>query len=66
MGNTFGGEHHRPGARRGNDRQRSNSRRQLENWASYDNESQTSCLGCFLIACLTILAALATVLGLAL
>lgn len=66
MGNTFGGEHHRPGSRRGNDRQRGHSRRQLEDRASFDNESQTSCLGCFLIACLAILATLAAVLGLAL
>jgi hypothetical protein len=65
MGNTFGGEHHRPGARRGNDRQRSNSRRQLENWASFDHEPAAG-PGCFLVACLTILAALASLLGLAL
>lgn len=65
MGNTFGGEHHRPGERRGNDRQRSNSRRQLQDWASFDHEPATG-PGCLLIACLTILGALAAVLGAAL
>lgn len=65
MPNTFGGTWHRPGEARGNDRQRANSRRQLENWASYDHEPQTSYSGCLLIA-LTILTALAAALGIAL
>jgi hypothetical protein len=60
MGNTFGGEHHRP-----SNPQRGHSRRQLEDWASFDNQPVTG-PGCLLIACLTILAAVATVLGAAL
>ena len=56
MPNTFGGEHHRP-----RDPQRSNSRRQLADWASYDNQPQTSCLGCLLIATILTTAATAIV-----
>lgn len=57
MPNTFGGEWHRP-----SNPQRANSRRQLEDWASYDNQPATG-PGCLLIACLTVLA---VVLGLTL
>lgn len=58
---TFGGTWHRPPSDG-----RGHSRRALQDRASFDNQPQTGCAGCFLIACLTILAALATVLGLAL
>lgn len=52
MGNTFGGEHRSP-----RNPTRSNSRRQLENWASYDNDPQTSYGGCLLIALICVIAA---------
>lgn len=59
MGNTFGGEHRRP-----RDDGRGHTRRELEDRASYDNQPSTSYSGCLLIA-LTLCAAIATVLGLA-
>jgi hypothetical protein len=63
MGDTFGGEWHRPhGTRSGKDRQRGYSQRELQDRASYDNQPQTSYSGCLLIA-FTILAALAAALG---
>ena len=65
MGNTFGGTWHRPGEQRGTDPQRGHSRRQLQDRASYDHESQTSYSGCLLIA-LMVLSALAALLGIAL
>jgi len=61
MPNTFGGTWNPPA-----NPQRGHSRRQLQDRASFDNQPQTSCLGCLLVACLTILAAIATVLSLAL
>ncbi|MFC8515504.1 hypothetical protein [Streptomyces sp. NPDC057257] len=64
MPDTFGGEWHRPTGkqRHHKDRQQSNSRRQLEDWATYDNQPVTG-PGCLLIACLTILAAIAAALS---
>jgi hypothetical protein len=65
MPNTFGGTWNRPGQGRGKDRQRANSRKQLQDWASYDSQPQTSYSGCLLIA-LTLCAAIAAALGIAL
>ena len=65
MGNTFGGEWHRPRDDKHKDRQRGNSRRQLEDRASYDNEPQLGCGAIFLML-LAVLAAVAAALGLAL
>lgn len=62
MGNTFGGEHHRPRDDKHRDRQRGHSQRELQDVASYDNEP-VGYSGCLLIA--LILAAIAAVLGLA-
>ncbi len=67
MGNTFGGEWHRPGevSRKDRDRQRGKSLREVQDHATFDHQSQTSYSGCLLIA-FTILVALAAVLGVAL
>ena len=67
MGDTFGGEWHRPGetSRKCKDRQRGRSQRELQDRASFDHEPQTSYSGCLLIA-FTILAALAALIGTAL
>jgi hypothetical protein len=59
MGDTFGGEHHRPRSDG-----RGHSQRQLQDRASYDNEPAVGYSGCLLIA--LILAIAATVSGLAL
>ncbi|NUP19231.1 MAG: hypothetical protein HOV73_18300 [Streptomyces sp.] len=56
MGDTFGGDWHRP-----TNPQRGHSRRELQDRASYDNQPVTG-PGCLLIA-MTILAALAAALG---
>lgn len=61
MGDTFGGVWNRPGSN-GTDRRRHNSRGAVQYLASYDNEPQTGCGSIFLIA-MTILAALAGLLG---
>lgn len=58
MGDTFGGEWHRPGERRGKDRQRGRSQRELQDRASFDNEPQLGCGAMFLVA--TVLATAAT------
>lgn len=60
MGDTFGGMWNRPGP----DRDRGRSMREVQDSASFDNEPQTSCLGCLLIATV-LLAALAAAIGLA-
>lgn len=57
MGDTFGGEWHRP---RSDGRAR--SMREAQDRASFDNQPQTSYSGCLLIA-FTTLAALAALLG---
>ena len=61
MGDTFGGTWNRPGSN-GRDRQRGHSKGDVQYLASYDNEPQSGC-GALFFACLTILAALAAVLG---
>jgi hypothetical protein len=60
MGDTFGGEHHRP--RRDG---RGHTQRELQDRASFDNTPATNYSGCLLIA-FTILATLAALLGIAL
>lgn len=57
MGDTFGGEHHRP--RRDG---RGRSQRELQDRASYDNVPQLGCLGMLLLC----IAAIAAAVGLAL
>lgn len=52
MGDTFGGEHHRPRSP-----QRGRSMRQLQDRASYDNEPQVSYGGCLLVATICVTAA---------
>ena len=54
MGDTFGGEHHRP--RRDG---RGHSQRELQDRASYDNAPATSYGGCLLIALILTMAAAA-------
>ncbi|MFB6934563.1 hypothetical protein [Streptomyces chartreusis] len=58
MGDTFGGEWRRPGQRRGKDRQRGHSQRQLQDRASFDNEPQLGCGAMFLLCILAVAAAL--------
>lgn len=60
MGNTFGGEWTRPGSN-GADRQ-IGTKSDVEYLAHYDNEPQTRYSSCLLIA-MTILTALAALLG---
>lgn len=60
MGDTFGGTWNSPDSSG-----RGHSQRELQDRASYDNAPQTSYGGCLLIA-LTILAAIAALLGTAL
>lgn len=54
MGDTFGGEHHRP-----RNPQRGHSQRQLQDRASFDNEPQVGYGGCLLIALILAIAATA-------
>ncbi|MFE7273023.1 hypothetical protein [Streptomyces sp. NPDC057623] len=65
MGDTFGGEWHRPGAtsHKCKDRQRGHSQRQLQERASYDNEPQLGCGAMFLLCVLAVAAALGVVLS---
>lgn len=58
MGNTFGGEHHRPRDDKRHDRQRGHSRRQVEDRASFDNEPQLGCGAIFFLCILAVAAAL--------
>lgn len=52
MGDTFGGEHHRP-----RNPQRGHSQRELQDKASYDNEPAVGYGGCLLIALILAIAA---------
>jgi hypothetical protein len=54
MGDTFGGEHHRP-----SNPQRGRTMRQLQDQASYDNEPQLGCGAIFFV----LVCAIAAVLG---
>lgn len=56
MGDTFGGIWNRPGERRGKDRQRGRTMRQLQDRAHNDNEPQLGC-GAILLLCILALAA---------
>ncbi|MGD1219969.1 hypothetical protein AB9Q10_16250 [Streptomyces krungchingensis] len=60
MGDTFGGTWNRPDSSG-----RGRSQRELQDRASYDNEAQTGCGALFLLL-LSILAALAALIGTAL
>lgn len=44
MGDTFGGEWHRPRDDKRKDRQRGRSKREVQDRASFDNEAKTDCL----------------------
>lgn len=55
MGNTFGGEWHRP-----KDPQRGHSRRQLEKINSFDNEPADDCLSSLFFLCVLATTAVAT------
>lgn len=58
MGDTFGGEHHRP-----RNPQRGRTMRQLQDQASYDNEPQLGCGAIFFFLVCALAAALGIVVG---
>lgn len=63
MGDTFGGEYHRPRDTKRHDRQRGHSQRQLQDRASFDHEPQLGCGAMFLMCILAIAAVLCAVLA---